>query len=100
MIKIRVSPAALEELQHSEYGSWEDAGCPDTGHRYAVLQRHIAQIEVRDDAEAADLYYAVCSGTFQLTHLPVARRLADALREAAERHDPEVVRRWDGPSGY
>ena len=102
MIKIRISKPALEEFQQSEYGSWEDAGCPDTGHVYAILQRHIAQIEVRDDAEAAEVFCAVCSGTFQLEYkgfLRTARRIANALREAAARHDPEVVHLWSHPTG-
>jgi hypothetical protein len=32
--------------------------------------------------------------------LRTARRIADALREAAARHDPELVRHWSRPNGH
>jgi hypothetical protein len=54
MIKIRVSKPALEEFKHSEYGSYEDADCPDTGHVWCILDRHSGAIEIRDDDEAAE----------------------------------------------
>ena len=107
MIKIRINPAALEEFQHSEHGSYEDHGSPDVGHVWNILQRHTGLIEVRSDAEAAEVFYAVCSGTFQLdapeegkVYFRTACRIADKLREAARRSDPEMVARWKAPSGY
>ena len=107
MIKIRISPAALEEFQQSECGAWEDAGGPDTGHAYCILQRHAAQIEVRDDAEAAQVYYAACSGSFQIDdpaygqrYFRTACRIADKLRDAARRYDPDMVSTWAAPSGH
>ena len=103
MIKIRVSKPALEEFKHSEYGSYEDAGCPDTGHVWCVLDRHSTVIEVRTDKEAAQVYEALVTGTFALREkgfLPTARRIADAVRDAARRADPALVEERPQPSGY
>lgn len=59
--------------------------------RYATI--------VIDDASAAeDLYYAVCSGTFQVRFPRQARRIADALRDRVLATDPALVARWPAPS--
>lgn len=107
MIKIRINPKALEEFQHSEHGSWEDHDCPDTGHVWCILQRRAGAIEIHDDAEAAEVYGAAVSGTFQIDdkeigkpYYKVAVRICDALRDAARRHNPDLVTRWPRPSGY
>lgn len=103
MIKIRVSKPALEEFKHSEYGSYEDADCPDTGHVWCILDRHSGAIEIRDDDEAAEVYYALVTGTFALRdkgYLRTARRIADAVRDAARRADPELVQQYPQPDGY
>lgn len=68
-----------------------------------MLSRHTDRIEWHDDAEAAKLYHAICSGMFQhrrTGHLDTAIRIADATRPAAMRHDPEMVALWKEPDGY
>jgi hypothetical protein len=107
MIKIRINPKALEEFARSEHGSYEDHGCPDTGHVWCILQRHTGTIEVKNDAEAAEVYGAAASGTFQIDdkeigkpYFKVAIRICDALRDAARRHNPDLVTQLPRPSGY
>ena len=107
MIKIRISKAALEEFKDSEYGSYEDADCPDTGHVWCILDRHSTVIEVRDDAEAAQVYEALVTGTFQIDnpaygqrYFRTACRISDAVRDAARRADPVLVEERPRPSGY
>jgi hypothetical protein len=101
-IRIRVSKQALEEFVCSEEGSWSDHDeAPD--HQCAILQRHKTSIEIRNAEEAAKVYYACCSGTFQLDYkgfLRTARRIANELREAAKQHDPDIVKHWPAPDGH
>lgn len=119
-ITIRLSNAAATELYHSEYGSYEDQQNDMDAGAISVLGRwsdaHACDIIMRgkrrqnsttitllDDSEAAEMYYAICSGTFQLDYkgyLRTAKRLADQLRDAARRHSAELVRSWPAPSGY
>lgn len=115
-ITIRLSHAAFDELHASEYGSYEDHLPEDGGPAAARFgSTHLVDILERSprgrndtritltDSEAAEVYYALCSGTFQLEYkgfLPTARRLADRLRDAARRYDADLVRRWPAPSGY
>ena len=110
-IKLRVNAAALVELSTSEEGSYNDAwaelakaGDSDqlidmklSRHAHHVAQRHKTVLEIVDSDEAEAMFYAVCSGTFQLRHLLIARRIADALRPHVSE---ESRRRWGSPSGY
>ena len=110
-IKLRVSAAALDELSTTEEGSYEDASnelakagdseqliaMKLSRHAHKVAQRHRTVLEIVDADEAEAVYYAVCSGTFQLTRLRLARRIADALRPHVK---PETARRWPAPSGH
>lgn len=118
-ITIRLSNAAATELYCSEYGSYEDhenelaegetkvPGRYGDTHACDIIQRsprgrNDTRITLTD-SEAAELYYAICSGTFQLEdkgYLRTARRLADRLRDAARRYDADLVRHWPAPSGY
>ena len=55
------------------------------------------------DDEAAEVYYALVTGTFALRdkgYLRTARRIADAVRDAARRADPALVKRYPQPDGY
>jgi hypothetical protein len=60
--------------------------------RYATIR-----IDGADVAE--DLYYAVCSGTFQIQFPDAARRIADALRDRVRATNPDLVARWSTPTG-
>ena len=104
-IRIKVSAPILEELQHCEYPSWEDltsglsdpAERPLESHTYAVVKRSPRTVLVINTPEEADdVFYAVCSGTFQLYHYRTACRIADALKPHAK---PETVARWRYPYG-
>lgn len=109
-IAIRLSNAAATDLYCCESGSYDDndgeARYGDT-HACDIIQRsprgrNDTRITLTD-SEAAELYYAICSGTFQLEdkgYLRTARRLADRLRDAARRHDADLVKHWPAPSGY
>ena len=119
-IIIRMSNAAATDLYHAEYGSYEDQsydmaegeiealGRWSNAHACDIIMRGkrgqtSTSITLLDDSEAAEMYYAICSGTFQLEHmgyLSTARRLANQLRDAARRHSAELVRTWPAPSGY
>lgn len=108
-IRIKLSAAVLEKLGQCELGSWEDLNGDDPdpeglesrpleSHTYAVVERSPKTVLViNNPAEAEDVYYAVCSGTFQLYYLRAARKIADRLRPHAL---PETVKLWPGPSGY
>ena len=99
-IIIPVSPAALEEFRESEWGAYEDAGCPEAGHVVNILERHKRKIEVRDATEAELVYVACCSGTFQIHDkgfTRTAHKIADALRVHVR---PYWVRLWPVPSGF
>ncbi len=109
-IRLKVSSAAMEELQASECGSYEsvtesiergegDQGRPLESHVHTVTERFATILEIRNDAEAIDAYYAVCSGTFQLSHYRIACRIADALRDVVTAVDPKTTRQWSAPSG-
>lgn len=115
-IAIRLSNAAATELYHSEYGSYEDHTPVDGGPAAARYgETHVCDLIMRGhrqktstrilltDSEAAEFYYALCSGTFQLHdkgYFQTACRLADRLRDAARRHDADLVKHWPAPSGY
>lgn len=103
-IKIKISEKALAELVQSEWGSWEDhkhAG----GHPCEIAQRHRKVLVVENRKEADRMYYAVCSGTFQLqrkvgegpSYFRTACRIADILRPHAR---PATVDVWPKPTGY
>lgn len=109
-IAIRLSNAAATDLYMCESGSHDDtngeARYGDT-HVCDIIQRsprYKADTRITlTDSEAAEVYYALCSGTFQLEHmgyLPTAKRLANRLRDAAGRHDADLVKYWPAPSGY
>lgn len=107
-IKIKVAAAILNELQACELPSWEDHNSPDVepealasrplaSHTYAVVERSPRTVLViNNQDEADDVFYAVCSGNFQLYHYRTACRIADALKPHAK---PETVARWRYPYG-
>lgn len=113
-IYLKVSPAALRELAACEEGAYSDAAHeqamgrapardPKT-HAHVVADRYSTQLRIDNDAEAVDMYYAVCSGTFQVTDeknfLHSACKIADWLRPIVERASPDTVKLWPCPNGY
>lgn len=106
-IYLRVSHIALRELVEAEEDSYMDAlrGNGNTQrdprtHAHAVASRCSTRLRIDSDQEAADMYDAVCSGTMRLTHLAVARRIADWLRLIVTRVDPSLVKTWPEPTGH
>lgn len=106
-LAIRLSARKIEELRECELGAYEDDEAkvekgeePDRAlesHTYTVCKRATgAVLSIADADEAEDVYYAVCSGTFQLHHLSAARQIADLLRPYAL---PETVKLWPRPEG-
>jgi len=103
-IRIKMSAVALEELAQCEWGSWEDHK-EARGHPCEIAQRHKGVLVLDNAKEADRMYYAVCSGTFQLNREPgegrsffrTACRIADVLRPFAR---PETVKQWPFPTGY
>jgi hypothetical protein len=66
-------------------------------HRQSTQRSASIRIDGTDAAE--DLYYAVCSGTFQIQFPDAARRIADALRDRVRATNPDLVTRWPAPTG-
>lgn len=111
-IKIAVSTTLANELAMCEEGRHEDylshkKEYPndldvEPCHAYHIANQAIKTSELicNNPEEATDLYYAVCSGTFQLYHLTTARRIANLLRNAVNEHDPKLVAMWTTPHGY
>jgi hypothetical protein len=113
-LRIPVSRATVEEFFESEYGRWEDAGRPETVLEAAeaaartgndgalasvVLLRAKTRIIIYTTDEAEDVYFAVSSGTFQMHHFRAAERIANILRPIVAKSNPDLVRRWGGPTG-
>ncbi len=125
IITIRLARATVDHLAASEYGrhedyevslaEWnaapqeerdeEDRPEPCLAYTYAAaaLASHAssryATIRIDGTDAAEDLYYAACSGTFQVQFPDAARRIADALRERVRVTDPDLVVRWPAPTG-
>lgn len=109
------SPELLNELALCEEGSYDDAldaelrhETPErdpVNHTYVVARRHKRKLEIRNEAELADVWYALCSGTTQVHKPRAVDNLAAKMRPyvalAAQHH--ECVRKvydiWQYPSG-
>lgn len=111
-ITIALSRAFCEELAACEYGSLEDmqdaeargenAERPTVSHAGSVAVRDAAQgrLVINTEAEALDMYWAVCSGVFKAktpATYHAACRIADALREVARPMDPQLIADWPEP---
>jgi len=118
-VVLRLSRRTISDLLLSEEGRHEDyqralvayeADSPPRGDKPEPCLAYVCSMMALDRSSsrrvtlriegvdvAKDLYYAVCSGTFQF-HCPrAARRIASALREWVQRADPELVKRWPAP---
>jgi hypothetical protein len=88
-IKITMNVDLLDEFRHAEMPHWEDfhtlegevteEGKSEEPFAFDILQRWRSQIEMRNPAEVAEIYYSACSGTFQLHHTRAAQTLVDTL---------------------
>lgn len=118
-ITVPLPRALIQELQSAELAAWEDhEAALHQGRQpsrvplvYTVCERALggrrAALVIENAAEAADVYYAVCAGTFQLLEQPTGRRqykaaceIANQLRPIANTVDARMVALWPAPSGY
>ena len=93
-IKLKASAEFISELYECERGRQEDAEkgelvyC-DFGERWKT------QIEIRDDAELDECWYALASGTIGcMGFARTANRMLDQLRPLAKQRIPETVAMW------
>lgn len=102
-VTIQIPKKLLAELSAAEAGAYDDAasgrttGRPLESHTHKIAQRFASRLVITSKAEAEDVYYAVCSGTFQSQSIAcwnVANRIADNLRPYVK---PETVARWPAP---
>lgn len=113
-IKIKVRPEFLEELYQSEYGRYEDAqnarrrGDQENieANNYQVvacdfLDRWKTQIEVRNDAELHELYYACASGTIGVNgYTRAANAVLNRIRDKVREIDPNLVEMFPYQNGF
>lgn len=113
-IKIRVGAEFLEELYQCEYGRYEDAqDARRRGNQKAIetndyqvvacdfLDRWKTVIEVRNDAELRELYYACASGTIGVRgYTRQANRVLSKIRNRVRALDPKLVENWPRQDGY
>ena len=106
-IKLKTSAKFLEELYHCEYGRFEDATNAREandqeaieGNNYELVfcdfaGRHKTVIEIQNDAELCETWYALASGTIGLYCCKHANTLMDQIREKVTEVKPELVKQW------
>ena len=94
-IKIRMNPQTLEILAQCEEPRREDTPEEEAPIlTWDVCQRHRSVLRIDNAEEADDVYFSVCSGTFELYRYRMACKIADILRPHAK---PETVKRWRRP---
>jgi hypothetical protein len=93
-IKLKASAEFISELYECERGRQEDAEegelvyC-DFGNRWKT------QIEIRNDAELDECWYALASGTIGcMGFARTANRILDELRPLAKQRIPSMVEQW------
>lgn len=112
-IKVKASAKFLDDLYHCEYGRYEDAVSArednDTeaieAEGYGLVycdfgKRFKTQIEIRNDAELSETWYALASGTIGLYNARTANRMLDELRPIASSVCPEMVNLWPFQDGF
>jgi len=95
-IKIRMTARTVEELSSAEYGSYEDWLNDDrkptdynggrTCHTVEILERHKTVLEIRDETELKEVFWAVSTGLFS-EYCPGA---ADRLYGELARHTEAI----------
>lgn len=114
-IKIRVSAKFIEEMDGCEMGRYEDAerlrqstdpeDVADVEENYKVVWidfsgRYKTVVELRNDDELLEAYYAAASGTIGLYCKTAANNFLDKIRDKARELDPNLVRTWPYQNGY
>lgn len=101
-IRLSISKYALYEFLTCEEGSFEDhhkePKLEEEIHQYNVLSKFINKIVLDNEDELELIWYALCSGTFQIHEPQVTRRLADKLKELVKRYCPKIYEKWPYPS--
>jgi len=109
-IMIKASEKFITELYYCEYERCMELPYREDAQNECVvcdlLDRHNTQIEIRNDAELLELYYATASGVIDLFEYTTligiaatrfrlsANRLLDKIRPLVETIDPILVKRW------
>jgi len=106
-LKIKSNSKFIEELRGCEHGRYEDAiwarahgepGDVEAGDYECVvgdfIDRWKSQIEVRNEAELCELYYALASGTIGLYYCPHANTLLNQIRPIVDSINPALVEQW------
>lgn len=106
-IKIKSTSKFIEELYHCEYGRYEDACNARKANDVELIEmndyqvvacdflgRWKSQVELRNDDELCELYYALASGTIGLYMCKTANTMLDVIRPYVLLVKPEIVERW------
>lgn len=107
-LKLKASRQFIEELASAENGRYEDAMVArekgDTEEIEACdydcvlgdfIDRHKTVIEVRNDRELCELYYALASGLIGVHgYARAANNMLDKIRDRVREIDPDLVRVW------
>lgn len=118
-ITLAWSKGCITEFAESEFASHEDTlhrreeGSTDAEDLrptvYEILSRLATRVRLENADEVAVVWWALCSGTFQLSaeakcgeysYLAAADRFADRLRPYVEIHAPAYAARYAGPTGF
>ena len=113
--KFKVTKKFLEELEYAESGRHEDAlrareGDKELqgmmGDEYNLvlgdfIGRWKTQIEVRNDKELRELYYALASGLIgHFGFTKQANKILDMIRDDVQQYDPQLVKNWPYQTGF
>jgi hypothetical protein len=106
-LDLTVKCSLANELAECERGSWEDfKNDPLTtprqlaDHPYEVCHLYRSQIRMRNVEQLQGVWYACCTGTFQLRHLRAAQSLWQRLRPLVEEHARGDLKLWAYPDGF
>lgn len=111
--KFKASKAFIEELESCEMGRYEDAMLARENNDEEDIRlssyecvlgdfigRHKTMIEVRNDAELVELYYALASGLIGVRgRAAKANRILDMIRDDVQKINPEIVRMFPYQTG-
>jgi len=103
-LKIKSSADFINELAGCETGRYEDAciardendveSIKDNDYDCVLcdfITRHKTLIEVRNDTELCELYYALASGTIGILRGSTAKLMRDKIRDKVKEIDPALV---------
>jgi len=97
-IKLKACADFIMHLYECEYGRYEDRESGDNDAELVYCDfgdRWKTQIEIRDDAELEECWWALASGTIGCIGFGrTANRMLDQLRPLAEQRIPETVALW------